>query len=132
MIKFHELRVGNIVLADYEGLRSEGEVTDLNHEDKEVCVETSVQEFWFTPVQLFGIPLDEEQLLKFHFQKADNGTPGVKYIKGPFRVLLPQKGNFSSLEIWYREDHRLLNHPVTVHELQNHYHEMTKVDLTRD
>src|ERR1700730_17050714 len=64
MIKFHELRIGNIVLADYEGLRSEGEVTDLNHEDKEVCVETSVQEFWFTPDQLFGIPLDEEQLLK--------------------------------------------------------------------
>ncbi|HMH34212.1 MAG TPA: hypothetical protein VK543_14340 [Puia sp.] len=132
MIKFHELRIGNIVLADYEGLRSEGEVTDLNHEDKEVCVETSVQEFWFTPDQLFGIPLDEVQLLKFHFQKAEPGPAGIKYMKGPFRILLPEKGNFSSMEIWYREDHRLLNHPVTVHELQNHYHEMTKVDLTRD
>ena len=131
MIKFNEIKVGDIVLAEYEGQRVEGEVTELNHEDKEVCVKTSVQDFWFTPDQLFSIPLDDEQLKKFHFEKVENPDNTVKYMRGPFRILLPQKGNFSSFEIWYREDRRHMNHPVTVHELQNHYHQMTKVELTR-
>ena len=131
MIKFNEIKVGDIVLADNEGQRVEGEVTELNHEDKEICVRTSVQEFWFTPDQLFPIPLDDEQLKKFHFEKVENPDNTVKYMRGPFRILLPQKGNFSTFEIWYREDRRHLTHPVTVHELQNHYHQMTKVELTR-
>jgi len=131
MIKFNEIKIGDIVLAEYEGQRVEGEVTELNHEDKEVCVKTSVQDFWFTPDQLFSIPLDDEQLKKFHFEKVENPDNTVKYMRGPFRILLPQKGNFSSFEIWYREDRRHMNHPVTVHELQNHYHQMTKVELTR-
>ena len=46
MIKFQELKVGDIVLAEFEG-RNEGEVTDLNREDKEVCVK---------PCRSFGIP----------------------------------------------------------------------------
>jgi len=132
MIKFHEIKVGDIVQAEYEGLRSEGEVTELNHEDKEVCVETEVQEFWFTPDHLFPIPLDEKQLMKFHFEKQENGADGMKYMKGPFRILIPPKGNFSTFEMWYREDRRHMAHPVMVHELQNLYKEMTKVDLTRD
>jgi hypothetical protein len=132
MIKFSEIKVGDIVLAEYEGQRLEGEVTELNHEDKEVCVETEVQEFWYTPDQLFPIPLDEEQLMKFRFEKQENGDQGIKYMRGPFRIYLPQKGNFSNFEMWYREDRRHMAHPVTVHELQNHYHQMTKVELTRD
>jgi len=132
MINFHEIKVGDIILAEYEGVRNEGEVTELNHEDKEVCVDNSVQEFWYTPDQLFGIPLDDSQLVKFHFEKQDEGANGNKYLKGPFRIHLPQKDNFSSIEIWYREDRRHLNHPVSVHELQNHYFAMTKVHLTRE
>jgi len=112
-------------------VRAEGEVTELNHEDKEVCVETDVQEFWFTPDQLFPIPLDDDQLKKFHFEKKENGDGTVKYMRGPFRIQLPQKGSFSNFEMWYREDRRHMTHPVTVHELQNHYHQMTKVELTR-
>ena len=131
MLKISELKVGDIVKADYEGIISEGEVTDLNHEDKQVCVNTEVQEFWYSPDQLHGIPLDESQLLLFHFEKHENGDGSVKYLRGPFRVLLPKKGDFSHFEIWYREDDRHLNHPVTVHELQNHYYQMTKVHLTR-
>ena len=132
MIKFNEIKAGDIVMAEFEGQRSEGQVTELNHEDKEVCVETEVQEFWFTPDQLFPIPLDDDQLMKFHFERQVNGDQTVKYLKGPFRILLPQKGNFSNFEMWYREDRRHMGHPVTVHELQNHYYQMTKVELTRD
>ncbi|HTQ65663.1 MAG TPA: hypothetical protein VMI12_12750 [Puia sp.] len=131
MINFSEIKIGDIVMTDYEGVRAEGEVTELNHEDKEVCVETDVQEFWFTPDQLFPIPLDDDQLKKFHFEKKENGDGTVKYMRGPFRIQLPQKGSFSNFEMWYREDRRHMSHPVTVHELQNHYHQMTKVELTR-
>jgi len=131
MIKFNETKTGDIVMAEYEGQRMEGEVVELNHEDKEVCIQTGVQEFWFTPDQLFPIPLDDDQLKKFRFEKQENGDGSVKYLRGPFRILLPQKGNFSSFEIWYREDRRHITHPLSVHELQNHYHQMTKVELTR-
>jgi hypothetical protein len=132
MIKFHEIKIGDIIQADFEGQRSEGEVTELNHEDKEICVETDVQDFWYTPDQLHPIPLDEDQLMKFHFEKQVNGDQSIKYLRGPFRILIPNQGNFSSFEMWYREDRRHMTHPVMVHELQNLYKEMTKVPLTRE
>jgi len=128
MIKFHELKPGDLVMAEYEGQQWEGTVTDLNREDKEVCVETEVQEFWFTPEHLFPIPLTELQLLKLGFEVRDMGT-GVKYMKDSFRMLLPVKGDFSNMEIWWREDRRHLSHPINVHELQNHFYDMTKVEL---
>jgi len=132
MIKFHELKAGDLVLAEYDGRRSEGEVIELNREDKEVCVRTSVQDFWFTPDQLYPIPLDEEQMEKLHFERQEVAGGGVKYLKGPFRILLSGKGNFSAFEMWYREDRRHITRPLNVHELQNHYHDMTKVDLVRE
>ena len=132
MIKFHELKVGDIVLAEFEGQRSEGQVVDLNREDKEVGVETSVQEFWYKPEELYPIPLDEEQLLKFHFERQELPDGSIKYLNGPFRILLAQKGNFSHFEMWYREDRRHIVQPMSVHELQNHYRSMTKVELARE
>jgi hypothetical protein len=132
MIKLHELKVGDIVLAEYEGQRSEGEVIELNREDGEVCLRTAVQDFWFTPDQLYPIQLNEDQLFKFHFEKQEMEGGKVKYLRGPFRILLSQNGNFSNFEIWYREDRRHINRELMVHELQNHYHQMTKVDLARD
>lgn len=131
MIKFHELKVGDIVLAEYEGQRSEGEVIELNREDKEVCVQTSVQDFWYSPDDLYAISVDEDQLKKFNFERQEMPDGAVKYLHGPFRMLLSEKGNFSHFEMWYREDRRHITRPLFVHELQNYFHEMTKVDLTR-
>jgi hypothetical protein len=132
MIKFHELKQGDIVWADYEGQRAEGEVIELNAEDREVCVQTEVQNFWYTPDQLYPIPLDDDQLRKFHFEQQDLPGGGVKYLKGPFRILLTGPGKFSSFEMWYREDRRHMAKSLYVHELQNHYYEMTKVHLVRE
>ena len=131
MIKMQDLKVGDFIFADYEGEKWEGIVKELNWEDKEVCLETDVQEFWFKPEYLYPIPLNEDQLLKLNFEKQENGDNSVKYMKGAFRIFLPEKDNFSKLDMWYREDRRHLNHGISVHELQNHYHQMTKVDLTR-
>jgi hypothetical protein len=131
MIKLHELRVGDMVLAEYEGQRSEGEVIGLDREERKANIQTSVQDFWFDFNDLYPIPLDEAQLLKFNFEKEELSDGSVKYKFMPFRILLSQKGDFSHLEMWYREDRRHITHPISVHELQNYYHEMTKVNLVR-
>lgn len=128
MIRFNELKPGDLVIAEYDGQKWEGVVKELNKEDKEICVETSVQEFWFTPEHLYPIPLTEQQLTSLGFVKSENGN-GVKYMKDSFRIFLPVKDDFSNLEIWWREDRRQLNQQISVHELQNHYYQMTKVEL---
>ncbi len=130
MIRFNELKPGDLVIAEYEGEKWEGIVKDVNREEKEVCVETPVQEFWFTPEHLYPIPLSDEQLQKLGFTKSENGNE-VKYMKDSFRLLVPVKGDFSNIEIWWREDRRTLNRRISVHELQNHYYEMTKVELNQ-
>jgi hypothetical protein len=131
MIQFHELRIGDIVLVEFNGQRTEGQVTGLDGDDKQINVETQAQAFWYSPDDLYPIPLDDNQLMEFGFEKQDQPGGGVKYLKGPFRILLSEKGNFSQFEMWYREDHRQIHDPLSVHQLQNHYHQMTKVDLTR-
>jgi len=131
MIKMQDLKEGDIVQVKFEGQEWEGIVKDLDNIEKKVCVQTPVQEFWFGSADLFPVPLDEEQLVKLNFDKQENEDGSVKYLRGPFRIYLPVKGDFSRLEVYYREDRRHLNHRIAVHELQNHYHQMTKVDLTR-
>jgi hypothetical protein len=128
MIRLNEIQQGDLVIAEYDGDTWEGVVKEINNEDKEVCVETSVQEFWFKPEHLFPIPLSDEQLNKLGFERVENGQV-VKYMKDSFRILVPSKDDFSRLEMWWREDRRELNHPISVHELQNHYYQMTKVEL---
>ena len=132
MIKFNELKVGDYVIANYDGNLWEGEVVNLNNDEKQVCVLTDVQEFWFETKDLSPIPLDEAQLFKLGFQKQPMENGEFKYIKGAFRVLLHKENDFSGFEMWYREDRRHINGPITVHEFQNLYLQMTKVHLTRD
>ena len=129
MIRLQDLKVGDIVMAEFEGQLREGIVKDINKANKEVSIETDVQEFWFTRGHLYPIPLSEEQLIKLGFQKQENDDGTAKYMKGAFRIFLPNKGDFSNLEIWWREDRRHLTNPISVHELQNHYLQMTKVEL---
>lgn len=128
MIRFNELKPGDIIIAEYEGQKWQGVVKDLNREDKEICVETAVQEYWFTPEHLYPIPVDDEQLLKLGFTRVEDGY-GVKYMKDSFRIHLAARDDFSNMEIWWREDRRQLSQPISVHELQNHYYQMTKVEL---
>lgn len=132
MIKFHELKVGDYVLAEYDGKLTEGEVTRFNRDEKEICVDDGVQEFWFNADQLMPLPLNDEQLQKLNFQKEENGDGSVKYLKGAFRILIPRKDDFSNFEIWYRDEKRQIMHPISVHQLQNHYLDMTKVHLTNE
>jgi len=130
MMKFSELKEGNYVMVDFEGKMSRGEVSDLNHDEKQVCVETEVQGFWYEPAHIYPIPLNDEELMRLNFTKEMLEDGGVKYKKGAFRLEIPEPDNFSHIDMWYREDIR--HNPIVhyVHELQNQYLQMTKVYLT--
>jgi len=129
MIKFQELKVGDHVMADNDGDSKRGEITGFNKNEKQVCVDTGAQGFWYEVDQLSAIPVTEEELalLKFKKEQMDDGS--VKYLKGAFRMLVPASGNFSHYELWYRDEQRHIQRALSVHELQNHFYEMTKVHL---
>ena len=132
MIKFNDIKIGDYMMGEFEGKMWEGEVTRLNGDEKQVCLLTSVQEFWFSTDHLHPIALDENALLNLNFSKQEGEDGSVKYSKGAFRLVTPKAGDFSAIEMWYREDRR--HHPNVhyVHQLQNQYSDMVKIHLTRD
>lgn len=132
MIQFNDIKIGDFVKAEYEGKLWWGEVTQLNGDEKQVCVQTDVQEFWFETDKLHAIPLNEEELLSLSFSKQAQPDGSVKYLKGSFRIVTPKANDFSHIEMWYREDKRHNPDVHYVHQLQNHYLDMTKVHLTRE
>ena len=71
-------------------------------------------------------------LLKLNFAKEVMPDGVVKYKKGSFRLVIPKETDFSSMEIWYREDHRDNPNAHYIHQLQNQYLQMTKVHLTNE
>ena len=129
MIKFNEIKVGDYLYADNDGDVKRGEVTNLNGDEKQVCVNTGTQDFWYETNQLQPIPLTDEELDNLKFHKELNGNGSVKYVKGAFRMMLEKDGDFSHMEIWYRDEKRHILQPIPVHALQNHFYEMTKVHL---
>jgi hypothetical protein len=128
MLKIGELKQGDIIKVNDEGVEREGTVVRVSHEEHLALVDNGIQEFWYSLDDIQAIPLDEPHLMKLGFEKQDiDGT--VKYMKGPFRLVTPRQGDFSNLEMWYREDRRHFNVPLGVHELQNLHLSMTKVPL---
>ena len=132
MINFSELQAGDYVLVEYEGTLSEGEVMNLNHDEKQVCVQTEVQGFWYDPKSVFPLVLNDEQLMRLNFTKDVMDDGSIKYKKGSFRIAIPSEGDFSSMEMWYREDRRHNPNVHYIHQLQNQYLQMTKIHLTRE
>lgn len=132
MIKFHEVKVGDYLIADNDGDARRGEVTNLNGDEKQVCVDNGIQEFWYETNQLTPLPITDDELkdLKFHSEAQPDGT--VKYMKGAFRMITPGPGDFSKMEIWYRDEKRHIMSEIPLHVLQNHFYEMTKVHLNQD
>jgi hypothetical protein len=132
MLKLNELKAGDIVRITGDGGETEeGVVVEISHEMHEALVDNGVQEFWYTPDEMSSIPVDEQQLLNLGFEKQDLNGEGVKYLKGAFRLVTPKAGDFSNIEMWYREDRRHFSHPIGVHQLQNLHLDMTKVPLDK-
>src|ERR1700730_3496911 len=95
MIRFQDIKEGDIIQADFGGQRFDGVVTELNMEDKQVCVHNGEQDAWFEPKHLYPIPVDDQQLQKLGFEKQVNGDKSVKYLRGPFRILIPGSDQFN-------------------------------------
>lgn len=127
MLKFAELKEGDTVRIEDEGITREGTVVNISREEKQVLINNGVQDFWYDLDQVHPIPLSDEQLTRLGFVKEVDGNT-VKYMKGPFRMVI-LNDDFSDIEMWYREDRRHFNSPIGVHHLQNLYLDMTKVPL---
>lgn len=132
MIKFQELHKGAYVIADFEGDLRRGEITNVKRDEKKVMVDNGAQEFWYDETQLHPLPINDEELdnLKFTHEQQPDGT--VKYKKGAFRMLIPGPGDFSKMELWYRDERRHIVQPLNLHQLQHHFYELTKVHLNTD
>lgn len=129
-LKLGELKSGDIIAVNDDGVEREGTVVRISHEDHQALVNNGIQEFWYNMDEMHSIPLDELQLIKLGFTKEDMDG-GVKYKKDSFRLVTPRKGDFSNLEMWWREDRRHFNFPIGVHQLQNLHLDMTKVPLEK-
>jgi hypothetical protein len=129
MLKIGELKAGDIIKVMDEGVEREGMVVEINHEEHKALVDNGVQEFWYSRDEMHPIALSEDQLVKLGFEKANLDGGGTKYMKGAFRLVTPKDGDFSNIEMWYREDRRHFNFPIGVHQLQNLHLQMTKVPL---
>jgi hypothetical protein len=131
MLKIGHLKEGDIISINDEGIMREGTVVKVSHEENQALVNNGIQEFWYSPDEMFAIPLDEDQLIKMGFSKEDlDGA--VKYKRDSFRLVTPKKGDFSNVEMWWREDRRHFSFPLSLHELQNLHWDMTKVQLLKN
>jgi len=128
MLKITNLKEGDIIRVDDDGVMREGTVVRVSREEHQALVDNGIQEFWYSPEDMHAVPLDEPQLIRLGFTKED-ADGGVKYKKDSFRLVTPKKGDFSNIEMWWREDRRHFSFPLSVHELQNLYLDMTKVHL---
>jgi len=129
MIKVSELKAGDIVTVNDEGVHREGTVVNTSLEEHQALVDNGIQEFWYDQEQMDAIPIDADRLKELGFTAEENGR-FTKYMKGAFRLVV-ENNDFSNVEMWYREDRRHFSSPVSMHQLQNLYHQMTKVYLER-
>ncbi|RYY87139.1 MAG: hypothetical protein EOO15_12735 [Chitinophagaceae bacterium] len=131
-MKISDLKPGDVVRVLHDGAEREGMVADTSRDENLACIDNGIQDFWYPPEQIVPIPVSEHGLtsiLGFEKEAMPDGT--VKYKKGPFRLLLREEGNYTDMEIWYREDRRHFHNPLYLHELQNHHLQMTKMVLER-
>jgi hypothetical protein len=130
MLKINHLKSGAIVMINDEGITREGIVVSVSHDENQALVNNGVQEFWYSPAEMTALPLDEAQLLRLGFT-GEELDGGMKYKKDSFRLVTPKRGDFSNVNMWWREDRRHFSFPLGVHELQNLYLDMTKVHLDK-
>ncbi|TMI62980.1 MAG: hypothetical protein E6H07_16400 [Bacteroidetes bacterium] len=128
MLKINELKSGDVIMVNDDGVMREGRVVSTSLEENQALVNNGVQDFWYSPEDMTPVSLSEEHLMRFGFTKEELDG-GVKYKKDSFRLLTPKKGDFSNVEMWWREDRRHFGMPIGVHHFQNLFMDMTKIHL---
>ena len=131
MIPYRDLKRGDWVSVVYDNQPLEATIINVDLDTGQIGVEMpSGMNIFFDPENVSGIPLDDTQLSKLQFTKEKTEKGFIKYKHGPFRLQIEKEGDFSHCKIWYREDKRQISYPLMVHQLQNHYREMTNAELT--
>ena len=128
MLKINELKSGDVIMVNDDGVMREGRVVSTSLEENQALVNNGIQDFWYSPEDMTPVNLSEEHLMRFGFTKEELDG-GVKYKKDSFRLLTPKKGDFSNVEMWWREDRRHFGMPIGVHHFQNLFMDMTKIHL---
>jgi hypothetical protein len=129
MVKLTDLKAGDVVRVIEEGIEKDGIVVDIDRIENMACIDNGVQDFWYRLEQVVPVPLTEDKLINTLGFEKEEIEGGNKYKKGPFRMVVHDPGNYTNLDLWYREDRRHFNRPLYVHELQNLHLDMTKVPL---
>ncbi|HEY0298132.1 MAG TPA: hypothetical protein VGB84_02835 [Arachidicoccus sp.] len=131
MINIHELKHNNYVIAEYDGQKRRGFVEAIKIDDKQIQVNTDGgnQEFWYEAQDVYPIALTDAEMGELGFVKEDLEDDSVKYKKDAFRLVIGSRDDFSSVEMWFREDIRRFPNVHFVHQLQNQFHDMTKIFL---
>ena len=145
-MKANELRIGNLLIANNLLYRKEGEnkiacVVGIDSEKEYKELKSSItiyhidDEFKDTYGQwikhLEPIPLTEEWLIKFGFEKKENSlfTKKLEYIYNSLKYCEDYK-----IWIYYNDDNDAACNSIAdlnfVHELQNLYFALTKKELT--
>jgi len=131
MIKISDLKEGDVVRVLHDGEERDGIITDVDREENQAEIDNGIQEFWYNPDQIVPVPMTEDRLLNVLGFEKEEIPEGVKFKKGAFRIIVKDPGNYTNIDLWYREDHRHFNHALYLHELQNLHLQMTKVQLER-
>lgn len=129
MIPINEVSLGNWVQINLDGQLLVGKVERKSVERIGVASEAELG--WYFPDDVYPIPLNEEWL--YFLQFKDSADPelngyGRAYTHGPFLLHYPDKNNDAYAVLSCHGVHNQeIKRRMSVHDLQNHYHEMTKV-----
>ncbi|GAA4307552.1 hypothetical protein [Compostibacter hankyongensis] len=129
MQHLNEVREGDWVLVPNEGRITEGEVDKIGMEKAGVDIGGEI--FWYEAKDMQPIPLTETWLFRLGFERSEapvQDGEGQAYTHGPFTLKYRKRGNDNLINLSCHGEHdRDITDGLTVHELQHHYHGMTKV-----
>jgi hypothetical protein len=131
MIKINDLKEGDIVMVDFEGQMTTGDVTEVSIGNKMAKVAHGEQEYWYEIKDLYAVPLDDSHLTELGFSRASEpDSDGKIYARGPFSLQIVKNGPDHHALLHYRDETRHIHDLQYLHQLQNHYKAMTNFVLT--
>lgn len=126
MLTISELKIGDIVRADFEGQFRIGEIEEINAVIHKALVHHGENDLWYHLNDLYAVPIREDHLVEFGFLKSPDEQ---KWVRGPFTLtFLPDEENSAILH--YRDETRYVHDLRFMHQLQNHYQSMTNFGLS--
>lgn len=131
MIKFSEIKKGDIVNVRFEDSVKTGRVVRADWGEKKVLVAHGDQEFGYNLEDISSIPLTTDILKILGFLPSSDPVltkDANAYIRGPFVVRYPRNDNDSML-LSFRDEHRKISSNTTLNQFQNHFQDMTNVHL---